>query len=236
MAKNENGNNLEGLPVDWVYAEGTREILEILEPGRFTGKRTGKITVYANVGHQSQAAIIEVIHRVISISVEPKEMQVMESEKASLQALLTDSAGNEVQDREVSWTISGAEIRKVLEHTSGNRITVEGMDQGSVTIAAKVDDVIGEAKVNVVAIPVVSLRLMERVMELRVGERKFLIPTLLDAHGRSVYRKLVWKSNDESIAAVDIDGGVTGVKPGTTTIDTKINQIEAAVVIAVQGD
>ena len=65
-------------------------------------------------------------------------------------------------------------------------------------------------------VAVTGVTLSSSSMTLKVGETGTLSYTISPSNATNT--NVIWKSNDGSIATIDVSGKVTGVKAGTTTI------------------
>lgn len=111
----------------------------------------------------------------------------------------------------LDWKSSDETIVKV------NNGTIVGLAPGEAIVTAEKDGkTIAEVSVSVSLVEITAILFSQKTIELSVGEQfqqKYtLIPDNASDYG------LTWKSANEEIAAVDSDGVISAVAPGTTTI------------------
>lgn len=131
---------------------------------------------------------------------------------ATVKLTATVSPAN-ATNKELTWTSSDTSVATV--GTNGN---VKGIKAGTVTITATAKDGSGKSDsctitVNAVLVSNVTLPAIESV---DVGASVKLTATVLPTNATNM--ELTWKSSDTSVAMVDANGNVTGVKAGTATI------------------
>ena len=119
-------------------------------------------------------------------------------------------------NRDLIWTSSDSSIAVV-----NNRGVVKGIKPGTVTITAKTKDGKVVATTTITVNPkspdqIESLSFAQDKVSVKKGETTNLIVTVKPSELSS--SKLTWKSSDASIATVDANGVVTGIKPGKVTI------------------
>ncbi|MBQ7677321.1 MAG: Ig-like domain-containing protein [Lachnospiraceae bacterium] len=102
--------------------------------------------------------------------------------------------------------------------------TVTGIGQGTVTIFASATDKVGE-KVGYCTITVVNpvvyvtdIALGSSSLTVEKGKTGSVTATVNPSTAAASDRTVTWSSNDTSVATVDSNGVVTGIKKGTTTI------------------
>jgi len=130
---------------------------------------------------------------------------------------LTATVSNETAtNQKVIWTSSNTKIATVNQNGK-----VTGVAKGYVTITAMALDgseVEATCEVRVVN-PVTSLTLNDNYITMFVGDSSTLKVTLRPTN--ATYKEVTWSSSDTSIAIVDQDGVVTGLKAGNATITAK---------------
>ena len=78
-----------------------------------------------------------------------------------------------------------------------------------------------------------SLSLSARAIEIFRTEPRSLAATVRDAAGNVLSVSVAWSSSDTSVAQVNATGTVTGVAPGTATIEARVDNLTATTVVTV---
>ena len=186
--------------------------------GRYkTGSDTGKVKVVAtgNPGGTSDTAVVTVTPApVASVTLNPTSTTVLVGQTAQLSATTTDSAGNVLSGRTVTWVSSNASVATVS--ASG---LVTGVGLGSATITATSEGQSNTASVTVTNVPVASVSVTPAPATLQVGQTVQLTATPRDSNGNALSGRVVtWSSSTPSAATVSASGLVTGVAAGSATI------------------
>ena len=139
-------------------------------------------------------------------------LQVSGSEQ--LTATLTDSNGQILTDRLVTWASSHPEVATVA--ASG---LVTALAPGSSTMSASAGGVTVTITLTVVPIPVASVGVTLAASSLIAGATTQATAIMRATNGDVLSGRLVaWTSSNASVATVSADGTVSAVSPGTAEI------------------
>ena len=139
------------------------------------------------------------------------------------------------------WESSDEEVATVSG--TGNTATVTGIKAGSVTIkhtycdkskqhSSKHEKESEEFTIIVVDPVVIATRLkLPEKLSVDRGQRKTITPTAVEPENAVI----TWRSSDETIATVDSQGKVKGIKPGTVTISAQSGDLIATTELTVKG-
>jgi alpha-tubulin suppressor-like RCC1 family protein len=175
--------------------------------------------------------------RVVSVLVSPGAISTSRlGETFVFMATASDSAGNELVGRSVSWT-SGAPA--VVSISSDGIATTAGA--GVAKIRATIDGVYNEAVVVVSppppSSPVVSISIHPSSATVQQGASFQFFPLAITADGHSTTDGLTWSSSDPAIATVASaewrTGMVRGVTAGAVVITATIDTFKARVPVTV---
>ena len=140
----------------------------------------------------------------------------------------------ELSSTKLNWKSSDSSIVSV--DSNGK---IKGLKTGTVTITVSTND--GKSATCTVTVTddtvlVESITLNPNKLELGVGASKQVIATIEPANATN--REIVWTSSDPSIAVVDSNGIVTGIKVGTVNITAKTtdDSVVATIVCEVDND
>jgi uncharacterized protein YjdB len=129
-----------------------------------------------------------------------------------------DAAGNPLPDRKVIWASADSNFATVSP--SG---VLTGRYVGSVPIAANVEGKAGIARIEVVPVPVVAVRISPASRDITVGQTAQLTAEPLDAQGAVLSnRSITWSSNRPNVASVNGNGLVTGISAGSAAITATV--------------
>ncbi|MBV1684186.1 Ig-like domain-containing protein [Eubacterium callanderi] len=159
-----------------------------------------------------------------AVQITPDKVSVHVEESVSLQA----SVEPENTTDKVSWSSSDESIAAVDE-----KGVVTGQKTGTVQITATAGDVAGTAEVTVepkIVIPAESLILSQNKAEVREGS---YVDVTAAVKPENTTDKVVWSSEDSSIASVSDTGRIVGQKAGKVKIKAAAGEKEAVCEVVV---
>jgi trimeric autotransporter adhesin len=223
------GNVLSGRAIAW--SSDDTDVATVDQSGRVAAVAPGSATITATSGGVRGTATVTVTRLpVTSVEVEPPSPTLTVGQTVQLDAIVRGPAGQPLSGRTVTWSSNKEEVATVS--TTG---LVTAVAQGDATITATSETRSGTAAVSVSPVPVASVRISPAEgLSLVVGQTKPLSAEGLSAANQPLPgRHVTWASDDEAIATVDEDGAVTGVAPGSTTIQATIEGVTATAPVAV---
>jgi uncharacterized protein YjdB len=182
------------------------------------GKTTGpyKVVATANPGGVSDSATVMItLAPVATVSLAPSSATLVVGGTVQLQATLTDSGGNVLTGRTITWSSDNGSVATV----SGAGL-VTGAGTGSANITATSEGQSASASIAVSNVPVASVTVAPATAALQSGQTAQLTATPKDANGNPLSGRVVtWSSNNTSVATVNGSGLVTaGAASGSATI------------------
>jgi hypothetical protein len=141
--QDEGGSTLSDREITWSSSDNA--VATASSNGLVTGVAGGSATITGTSEGKSGTATVVVETPVASVVVSPDAATITLSETVSLAAATLDAAGNELTDREVSWSSSNPDVASV----SGTGL-VTPLADGTVTITATVEGQSGSAVITVV--------------------------------------------------------------------------------------
>lgn len=209
--KDAGGHTLTNRPITW-RSEDTA-IATVDASGIVTAKDAGVVNITATAEGVTGSAQVTVENVVASVEVTPANPTIEVTDTLQLTAIAKNSRGAVVSGRSVTWTSSNPSVVQV----DGSGL-IEGLEGGTATITAQVDNVTGTAQVTVDN-PVRTVELSPASTSVEVTHTAQLTAVLKDKGGNVVTgRTINWTSSASSIASVDANGQVTGQQGGTATI------------------
>lgn len=189
-------------------------VATISAAGTVTGveRGTAVITCTSMDGGYKAFCLVTVEDPLMEIRIDPDNYRLGFGKTFTLHAVIVKN-GEVIGDAEVEWYSSDDSICSV---DKGGKIT--GEDYGYATITAEALDGTGrraECEVRVVR-EVTSIKLNHNSLTIIQGESAALLATVQPSN--ATYRTVLYSSDDETVAMVDDDGVITGLKPGTTMV------------------
>src|SRR5213595_3700788 len=177
-------------------------------PGQYRVVATG------SPGGVSDTAVVTVtVAPVSAVSVAPTAATLLMGATTQLQATTTDSLGNVLTGRTVTWASNNSAV------TVGGNGLATGAGTGSATITATSEGKSGTATITVTNVPVATVTVAPTSANLQTGQTVQLTATARDASGNVLSgRVITWSSNSSSVASVNGSGLVTGAGAGSATI------------------
>src|SRR2546430_13234346 len=177
-------------------------------PGQF------KVVATGSPGGVSDTALVTVtVAPVSAVSVAPTAATILMGATTQLQATTTDSLGNVLTGRTVTWASNNSAV------TVGGNGLATGAGTGSATITATSEGQSGTATITVTNVPVATVTVAPTSANLQTGQTVQLTATARDASGNILSgRVITWSSSNASVASVNGSGLVTGAGAGSATI------------------
>ena len=207
--------------VEWSSSD---ETVATIVDGVVTAVGEGTATVTAVVGDDSATCVVTVETPIESITLDKTELEMVKGDTETLTVTINPETAKEVK---VTWSSSDEKIATVDET---GKVTAVGA--GEATITAKAGGKEATCKVTV-KVPVESITLDKTSLTLKEGATAVLVATVKpdDATDKTV----TWSSSDETIATVDNNGKVTGIKEGEATVTAKAGDKTATCKVTVSN-
>ncbi len=173
-----------------------------------------KVVATGDPGGVSDTALVTVtLAPVSAVSVAPTAATILVGATTQLQATTTDSLGNVLTGRTVTWASNNSAVT-----VNGNGLAT-GAGTGSATITATSEGKSGTATVTVTNVPVATVTVAPTSANLQTAQTVQLTATARDASGNILSgRVITWSSSNASVASVNGSGLVTGAGAGSATI------------------
>jgi serine/threonine-protein kinase len=151
-------------------------------------------------------------------------------ESQRLTATVRGQAGNQLEDRELSWTSSDPTVTTVSQ--SG---LVRATSAGTARITATVEGHSASTTITVIDRAVARVQLSPASASLEVGQTIQLSARLYASDGVSVTgRTITWSSEAPSVVRVSPSGLATAVAPGTAAVLARVGEAEGSVPVVVE--
>ncbi len=206
-------NELTGRTITW--STSTASVATVDATGMMTSVGTGSATITATAEGKTGTATITVSQApVAAVAVTPTPLSMSVGQTTQLAATLTDSAGNVLNGRTVTWASSNSSVATVSAQG-----VVTAVVEGTATITATSEGRSGSAAVTVSNVAVGSVAVTPQNPSMVAGSNAQLTVTVRDVNGLIVTGRVVtWSSSNTTVATVSATGVVNGIIPGTATI------------------
>ncbi len=191
------------------FATSDVSVASVDENGRVTGLRAGKatITAYAHNGKKASATVT-VTQPVLSIDLKAPVTTVERGKRISLTAA---PLPGDATDKKLTWTSSDRAVATV-----SSKGVVSGRRAGSAVITATSKGGVSVSCTVTVTQPVSRIKMPVSRITLEKGSQHALVPVLSPADATD--KTVRFASSDVSVASVDENGRVTGLRAGKATI------------------
>lgn len=201
---------------DVTWKSSLPSVATISQSGRVDAVAEGKAIITITTKDGSKTASCSVTVKPVSVSsvtLDKESITLKIGETATLNAtVMPENAAN----KKVSWSSSNASVATV---DSNGKVT--GISVGSAKITVTTDDGGKTASCSVAVNPisVTGVSLNKSSMSLLIGGTEKLTATVSPSNATN--KDVMWSSSNTSIATVDSNGNVSGIKVGTAVITVK---------------
>ena len=229
--KDDKGRPIADGQVKPTWTSSAPLVASVDETGKVTALKSGEATITAAVGDVKGAAKVAVAIPA-SVTLIPATVELKGTgQTARLEAKVADDSGRELPGpKSITWASSDPSIVKVAD----GQVTAVGA--GSATVSASVGSVRGQAEVTVKVPDFAKLAVKPAKVALaKAGATARLTVHATDKKGKPVAGVSVsWKSANERVAKVGVDGTVTAVKKGRAKVTASAGGKSAAVEVTVK--
>jgi uncharacterized protein YjdB len=228
------GSELNGRTITW--SSSNEDVASVSSTGKVLGVAPGSATITATSEGKRDKATITVVAPVGAVVVSPDSISVVIGKTSTLTATVKDANGNTLNGRSVTWKSSNTGVATVDENG-----VVTGVAAGTASVTATSEGKSGSAKVVVTLEPVSKVTVADientdNPLTVVQGQTMQLVALLTDASGNALTsdgRTITWTSDDQSIAAVNGTGLVTGAAPGKTKITATADGVSGSADVTV---
>lgn len=202
------------------YQISNTNVATVSTDGKVTGKHAGEAVVTATSVENPQLIYkceitVKPYIPVTGIEITPHQIEMDDgtSGRITVQILPSDAS---VQD--FSWKISGEDILRI---DSKGRYRALKPGKATVTAISKEGNFTDSCEVTVRPVPATGVHIQSTI-DIDVGEIKSPVWRMIPENATN--KSVTWTSEDPSIATVDKQGRITGVKTGTTNVQIKTRE------------
>ena len=227
-------SNSHNKMVTWSSSDPT--VATVDSTGFVTGVSIGTTTITATTQHGNKTATCDITViaytapniLVSSIAANPKTLTLYVNDSAIVNALITPSNAS---NQQVAWSSGSPLVASVAADG-----TVIALSPGVTTVTVTAQD--GSNKTDTCIVTVLSravtgITLSPTSMGMTVGQEQNLVPSISPSNATN--KNLIWGSTNPLIVAVDENGHITAIAPGTATVTvtTEDGGYQASCVITV---
>jgi uncharacterized protein YjdB len=203
--------------------------------GSSAGANTLTIKVFTAAGAQATTATITATAQanpVARVVVSPDTARLEVNQSQPLSASLYDTRDSVLTGRSVAWTSTTSGVASV---SATGLVTAVAL--GTARIRAVIEGATGEATVIVYRPRAVSVQISPDTGITVVGVSTPYSVTAVDSLGRVITGPAVtWSSSVPGVAAIDLNGMVTPLSAGSTTIEATVDGVTARSTLKVLAD
>jgi uncharacterized protein YjdB len=193
------------------------DIASVNENGIITALKQGNTVITGSLSNGMKVNVnveVEIIP-ITSMKIEQKELALLRKESQIVELIIEPE--NTTEKDQIIWKSSDEDVAVVDEFGK-----ISALKEGTATITATYKDIEVSTEVKVTEIHLESISLENTKNELNVGDTTKLNVVLnpIDVTDDLIY---TYTSSDESIATVDENGNVVGLKPGKVTFTIEVN-------------
>ena len=235
----------EGLPAEagtLTFSSANPKAATVSEDGTVTAVAKGKATITAVLKGEKRSwkatANVTVLRPVRKVTLSTKNLTVYDHDDSALDGLLAQNEGEgslwtkvlvlsagrtaqlsavcspeDASSRKVTFTTSDAGVARI---TGGTTLKAEQRGECDLTVASVQNPEVTETVHVLVIQPVKKVTVQAESKSVAAGDSIRLTATC--APDNASIQAVTWKSANPSVASVDEDGLVTGLKKGTVTI------------------
>jgi serine/threonine protein kinase/uncharacterized protein YjdB len=229
------------LPVTWETSDAS--VATVSPTGEVEARAAGTAHVTARASAASATVVVTVTRpppvtpagrgpvAVARLMLAPQSLTLPVGTAAQLVATVLDGSGRALGDRSITWASTDTVVATV---TPGGQVNARG--PGTARISAASEGQTAESLITVSPLPVTRVAIAPVALDLEVDESAALGVEVRDATGRVVPDAAVrWAAADSTIAAVQADGLVRGLRPGVTTVTAQADGVAGRASIRVRA-
>jgi uncharacterized protein YjdB len=198
-----------------VWSSSNVAVAAVTATGNVIALQPGSAIISASSEGRVGAATVVVPARLAgAVALTPSVSTLTVGSTLTLQAQITDNAGNVLTNRPLTFASDAPAVAAV---TAAGLVTA--LAPGNARITATSEGKTGLASVQVVPLPVAALEITPASASLFVGDVRPFTVTARAANGTVLAgRSIVWRSGAPGVITVSGSGMVTGVAPGVALV------------------
>jgi len=198
-----------------VWSSSNVAVAAVTATGNVIALQPGSAIISASSeGRVGSATVVVPARLAGAVALTPSVSTLTVGSTLTLQAQITDNAGNVLTNRPLTFASDAPAVAAV---TAAGLVTA--LAPGNARITATSEGKTGLASVQVVPLPVAALEITPASASLFVGDVRPFTATARAANGTVLAgRSIVWRSGAPGVITVSGSGMVTGVAPGVALV------------------
>ena len=197
-----------------IWTSSNPGIVDVDQEGKIKAKAVGEVTITATTANNiSKTCKVKSKKQLKSIEFEQSEYSIKNGDVLKL--FLNLNPVDATLDKNIEYSIEGDKNIEIIS-TNNKYVTIRGKTPGKATVVAKAGDLIAKSEINVFK-PITGIEINEEQVNIKKND-KIQISAKTFPTDATENSKITWESSDTSIATVDENGIVTGVKAGIASI------------------
>lgn len=195
-----------------IWRSSNESIATVDQNGKVTGITEGKTTIIATINGNRTECEVTVSSDYVKVTGVSLNKSTLEILLGSSETLIKTITPSNATNQDVIWTSSDSNIVSVNKN---GKVTAKNI--GTATIIASNHGYRSECKINVVkSIVLKSITINKSALTIKEQASEKL--EIKYSPTNATNKKITWRSSNNTIATVDQNGKVTGIKPGSATI------------------
>lgn len=223
------GAVISGAEPSWSTTDA--DVATVSEDGVVTAAGNGRTTIRATLGGLS--ASVEVTVRQLAAEATPSESTwtfAALADSLRLDVSVVDAGGSPIAEPVVAWSSLDSSV--VVVSSSG---LVTARSNGTTVVTATVDGVVASTAVSVEQTPSEMTVGADSVRFSALTDTLTLLPEVSDGGGSSVPdADVTWVTSDPAVVEVSVEGRLTAVSNGRTTVTATAGLVQRSVVVVVE--
>ncbi len=209
------------------YSSDNISIASVSDTGTVLGIGTGNTTLTATVGGKSSTVQVDVAERVVNVTLTVANSALEIGETTTTNVLLYPS---NVANPTITYLSDNTSVATVADNGS-----ITAIGEGSATITAMADGKSGTARVSVTKPYVAVSNITFTVPSSTISINETITADVSVSPPDATNRKVLYSSDNTSIATVNVNGAITGVKAGVAIITAMVDGQSTTSKITVVG-
>lgn len=215
-----------------VWSSADTSIASVNANSLVTAVAVGTTQITATIDGLTATTTVQVVAPTATLTISPASATIALGGSVDFTATLRDTAGNVVEDANVTWTSS--DVTAVSVRSMGPQVgKAMGLAGGPATITAAAGGLTATASVTV-GVPVVTVGMTPAGDSILIGDTLVVTATPRDAFGRAMAgQSITWLSDHPEFATVAAGGVVVGVAEGTARVSATAGGFAGVTTVAV---
>ncbi len=206
------------------YSSNNAEIATVDENGKITAIKAGTAIITATSGEKTATCEVTVKVPLTGIKLNQNKVELEKNKTTKLE--VTYNEEDTTDDKSIIWTSLNEDVAKVDEN---GKITA--ISAGTAVITAQVGKHTASCEISV-KVPLTGITIKSNTKLLKKQSETLKVTYMPE--DTTDNKKVTWSSKDTSIATIDENGKVTGIKAGTTKIVAKVGNFEKECTVTVE--